>query len=107
MLYWLLHLLHLFFKFVFPFAIRSVDTKNWKRGFHIGEVILINLLSAVAPVYVLTASKYYPNGFPPNLCIPDATLAFYSVLLPITIIVGVGTCLILVMFWRLQMVSAY
>ena len=107
MLYWLLHLIHLFLKFVFPFSIRRIDTKQWKRGFHVGEVILVNVVTSIAPICVLTASKYYPYGYPPNLCIPNASLTFYTILVPITIILCVGTCLILLMFWRLQLVSFY
>ena len=104
-LYWLLHLIHLFFKFFFPFAIRRVDTKNWKRAFHIGEVIFVNVTTCIAPIYILIKSKYYPYGYPPNLCIPNADLTFYSGLLPIVIFLCTGTCLLVLMFWRLQMVS--
>jgi len=107
MLYWLLHLIHLFLKFVFPFTIRHVDTKKWKRGFHIAEVILITVVTCIAPIYVLTGSKYYPYGYPPNLCIPNADVTFYTVVAPTAIILCIGTCLILLMFWRLQVVSFY
>ena len=107
MLYWLLHLIHLFLKFVFPFTIRHVDTKKWKRGFHIAEVIFITVVTCIAPIYVLTGSKYYPYGYPPNLCIPNADVTFYTVVAPTAIILCIGTCLILLMFWRLQVVSFY
>ena len=104
-LYWLLHLIHLFLKFIFPFAIRHIDTKKWRRIFHITEVILINLLSMIAPTYILVDSKYYPYGYPPVLCIPNATLTFYALVLPIILMLCLGTCIIPIMFWRLQMVS--
>ena len=104
-LYWLLHLIHLFMKFIFPFAIRRFDTKKWKRIFHITELILINLITVVAPIYIILDSKYYPYGYPPVLCVPNATFTFYALVLPIIVMLCLGTCIILLMFWRLQMVS--
>lgn len=103
-LYWLLHLIHLFLKFIFPFAIRRYDTKKWKRIFHITELILINLFTVIVPIYIVVDSKYYPYGFPPVLCVPNATLTFYSLVLPIILMLCLGTCVILLMLWRLQVV---
>ena len=104
-LYWLLHLIHLFLKFIFPFAIRRFDTKKWKRIFHITELILIILFTIIAPIYIILGSKYYPYGYPPVLCVPNATLTFYTLVLPIILMLCLGTCIILLMLWRLQMVS--
>ena len=106
-LYWLLHLIHLFMKFIFPFAIRRYDTRKWKRIFHITEVIAINLLTAITPIYTVVDSKYYPYGFPPVLCVPNATLTFYSLVLPLIFMLWIGTSIILLMLWRLQMVSGW
>jgi len=104
-LYWLMHLIHLFLKFIFPFAIRRFDTRKWRRIFHITEFILINLVTIMAPTYIIFGSKYYPYGYPPVLCIPNATLTFYALVLPIILMLCLGTCIILLMLWRLQMVS--
>ena len=106
-LYWLLHLIHLFLKFIFPFAIRRFDTKKWKRIFHVTELILIILFTVLAPVYIVLGSKYYPYGFPPVLCVPNANLTFYTLVLPIIVMLCLGTSIIVLMLWRLQMVSSY
>lgn len=104
-LYWLVHLIHLFLKFIFPFAIRRFDTKKWKRIFHVTEFIFINLVTVIGPIYALVDSKFYPYGFPPVLCIPNATLTFYAWVLPVILMLCLGTCIIVLLFWRLQMVS--
>ena len=90
---------------MFPFAMRTVESKNWKRAFHIGEVIFVHVTTCIAPTYILITSKFYPYGYPPNLCIPNATFTFYTVVLPVALLICIGTCLIVLMFWRLQVVS--
>ena len=102
---WLLHLIHLFIKIAFPIWARKLDRKQIKFILHVVEVSGAVFLCTLAPTLHIIFSKYQFGRFPPILCIPSKEVSFYSVCLPMCVILGVGTILAILMFWMLYKVS--
>ena len=102
---WLLHLIHLFIKIAFPMWSRKLDRKQTKIILHVVEVGVALSLGTMAPILNVIFLKYQFGRFPPVLCIPSKEVSFYTVCLPLCIMLAIGTILAVIMFWMLHKVS--
>ena len=83
---------------------RKLDRKQTKIILHVVEVAGAVSLSTVAPVFNVIHLKYQFGRFPPVLCLPSKEVNFYTVCLPLCIIMAIGTILAVIMFWILHKV---
>ena len=51
--------------------------------------------------------KYNIHRFPPNICISDEPMWFYSVTVIIDVLVCIGTYLLFVVFWIIHRVNVF
>jgi len=102
---WLLHLIHLFIKIAFPFWSRTLTVKRTKIILHVTEVGGAIFVSVLSPMIFVLTSEYNVFRFPPVLCVPSSKVYFYTVCLPMCIIIALGVILDVVMLWILREVS--
>ena len=104
--YWLLHLIHVFIKIYLPIWSRKLDRKQTKIILHVGEVIGAFILSSLPSIVYVSVSEYSFGRFPPMLCVPSGTVSFYTMCLPLCVLLGSGVILAVIMFWMLHKVSS-
>ena len=108
--WWFCHELSLFWKIRFPFHARSFETSHRIKYVHITMVIVGLLLPALPVIVTFAIAARDSRGFglirfPPILCSGlqrDAT--FYSLVLPINILLAVGIPLLIIIFWTIHKV---
>ena len=81
---------------------RKLDRKQTKIILHVVEVAGALCLGTLAPVINIIYSKYQFGRFPPVLCLPSKEVSFYTVCLPLCIMMAIGTILAVIMFWILH-----
>ncbi|XP_065890808.1 uncharacterized protein [Dysidea avara] len=99
---WFLHLFHLFLGIQFPFWSRFLSEKKWKLRLHIVELTSAIFLSGIAPTAFVSASEYTLGRFPPLFALPSSEVAFYTMMLPLTIILAVGVNMAFLSFWTIH-----
>ena len=87
---WFLHLFHLFLGVEFPFWSRFLNEKKWKIRLHVVEVLGSVVLCSLAPTIFVSVSEYTLSRFPPLFALPSREVAFYTIVLPLCIILAVG-----------------
>ena len=102
---WLLHLMHLFVKIAFPIWSRKFHNKRTNFIIHTAEVTGAIVLCGIAPAVFISTSEYNFQQFPPFICFPTKSVGFYTMCLPLCLMVGSGVILAIIMFWMLHMVS--
>ena len=105
--FWLLHLIHLFMKIYLPIWSRKLDRKRTKLILHVTEAVGAIILCSLAPIVYVSVSEYTFGRFPPMLCVPSRTVTFYTMCLPLCILLGSGVILAVIMFWMLHKVNSY
>ena len=85
---------------------RKLDRKQTRFILHVVEVAGAVFLCSLAPTYNVAFLKYQIARFPPMFCSPSKEIGFYTVCLPLCIIMAVGVILAVVMFWLLHKVSS-
>lgn len=103
--FWIMHLFHMFTRLAFPMQSRNFDQSTYRHWIHIGEVGGGILVAIIPPIGVAAASEYNVPSFPANYCVPEPRVAYYTELLPINIVLAVGVCFIVTIFWMLHQVS--
>ena len=88
----------------FPFWSKRLEAKNWKIRLHVAEVVGSILLCALAPTIYVTVSDYKFGRFPPLLSLPTKTVVFYTIILPLTVILVVGTNLFVLSLFKIHKV---
>ena len=126
--WWLFHTTALFWKIRFPFHARSFEMSHKVKYIHATSLIL-GLLLPLVPI-ITSIAKYGVDfksnalarsrnvtfltgglGFrahrsPPILCTgTDKDAVFYSLVLPINIILAIGCTLLIIIFWTVHKVS--
>ena len=104
-MFWLLHLIHLFIKIFLPVWSRKLDRKQTKIILHVTEVTGAFILCGLAPIIFVSVSEYSFKRFPPMLCFPSRKVNFYTVCLPLCVMLGSGVILAILMFWNLHKVN--
>ena len=105
--FWLLHLIHLFIKIAVPIWSRKLDRKRTKIILHVTEVTGAFVLCGLTPIVFVSVSQYSFRQFPPVFCSPSREVDFYTVCLPLCVVVGTGVILAILMFWMLHKVNSY
>ena len=100
----LLHLFHLFLGVVFPFWSKFLNEKKWKIRIYIVEMFGSVILCSIAPVIYISNSTYGINRFPHVDTLPSAEMTFYSVLIPLAMILAVGVNLVFYTFFTIHKV---
>ena len=106
--WWFCHEISLFWKIKFPFHARSFETAHRMKYVHI-TMVTVGLILPALPV-IVTFTTGDPSGFgltrfPPILCTgleKDST--FYSLVLPINILMATGIPLLIIIFWIIHKV---
>lgn len=68
------------------------------------EVFGSIMLCSLAPTMVLATSEYTLSRFPPLFALPSQQVTFYTIILPLTIILAVGVNLTIYSFIKIHMV---
>ena len=104
-LLWIVHISSIFWNIYFP--MNTISLKSIRRTKYIHGICLIAalLLPLISPLASHLKGGFVIIEFPSFTCDGrDADVTFYVHILPITIILGVGTSLLVLIFWRLHMV---
>ena len=104
--FWVLfHVAALFWGIAFPFHYRQFKDNGYLKYIHVATVavaILLPLVSALAPL----KDGYVPARFPPIVCTAANTdYTFYTLVFPISILLAISTCLLIITFWIILKVS--
>ena len=87
---WFLHLFHLFLGVAFPFRSRFLNEKKWKIRLHVLEMLGSVVLCSLAPTIFVIVSEYVPERFPPLFAVASREVIFYTIVLPLAIILAAG-----------------
>jgi len=104
MIFWMLNVVHIFLKIVFPFVSRRIDEKL--QLLHITEVVGSVILCSLAPIIYISTSQYKMTRFPPLLCVPSIDVYFYTISIPLCIILTIGVNLLIITLWKIHKVCA-
>ena len=108
--WWFCHEVSLFWTIRFPIHAKRFETSRRVKYFHI-TMVVVGLVLPTLPV-IVTFTTGDPSGFgmtrfPPILCTglqKDST--FYSLVLPINILMIIGIPLLIIIFWTIHKVMA-
>jgi len=106
--WWFCHVVSLFWKI--PFHAKSFEATHCLKYIHIAMVIVGLVLPTLPVIVAFTAGNPSSSGFvltsfPPILCTRlqrDPT--FYSLVLPINILLAIGIPLLIIIFWIIHKV---
>ena len=106
--WWFCHEISLFWGIRFPFHARSFETAHRTKYVHI-TMVAVGLVLPALPV-IVTFTTGDPSGFgltrfPPILCSAmQRNSTFYSLVLPINVIMAIGIPLLIIIFWIIHKV---
>ena len=108
--WWFCHVVSLFWKIRFPFHARSFETAHRIKYIHITMVIVGLVLPTLPVIVAFTAGNPSTRGFRLTrfLCTSlqrDPT--FYSLVLPINIVLAIGVPLLIILFWIIHKVYTF
>ena len=105
-LWWIFHVLAIFWKVYYPIHSRSFDLTHRTKYIH-ATCLIVGLVLPAIPLTVISVNGgFIITRFPPIACVgKDADSTFYSALLPIVIIYGVGTNFLVFIVWTIRRVS--
>lgn len=105
-LWWIFHVLAVFWKIYYPIHSRSFDLTHRTKYIHATCLILGLVLPVIPLTVIFVNGGFIITRFPPFACVgKDADSTFYSALLPIIILYGVGTNLLVFILWKIMRVS--
>ena len=94
-------ILFLFWSVAYPFSYRRLKILGMHRRAHIISVILALTLPLLPSLVHLKYGYFLPTT-PPHICFGrNKTINFYMIILPQSIILGISTCLLVVIFWTI------
>ena len=106
-LWWIFHILAVFWKVRFPFHSRYYDKTKRTRYIHISCIILAIIVPTIAPITISLEGGFIMTRFPPIACVGrEADASFYSIVFPITLMYAAGTTFLLAILWRIRRVSS-
>jgi len=91
----------------FPFWSEYLEDDSWKTRLHVMEVVSSVLLSGLAPTIYVAKSNYRFGRFPPLLSLPTRTVAFYTIVLPLSVILAIGTNLFVFCVYKIRKVAIF
>ena len=101
--WWFCHIAVLFWKVIFPF---HSNKPHHIKYIHVGIVVLAILVPFVPVAVSLATGGFIIKSFPPLLCVPRRVeVTFYTLALPISILMAVGIVMLLAVLWTIRKVS--
>ena len=101
-LFWFFHIIILFWGIKFPFHAKRFETRGYLKYVHIAMVVLAIFLPCGYIAAVAATGGATIARFPPLFCFArNVDAYFYSLVVPICIIDGAATSLLLVILWSL------
>ncbi len=95
----LLHAVFLFWGLIFPFNYRLLRVSGRVRYAHIISVLVAMIIPVIGALVPLK-DGYLSSRNPTLVCIArNADYAYYFLVLPMSIILGITSCLMVVTFW--------
>ena len=98
-----------FFNFlenIFPYEhniLKSIRRTKYIHGICLIAALLLPLIS---PIASHMKDGFVIRDFPPYFCVGrNRAVTYYTLLFPLNVLLGVGTSLLVLMFWRLHMVQ--
>ena len=99
-LLWVFHVIAVFWAIKFPFHSRAFKASGRFRYIHIIIVIVALLLPGMPVVAAFATGGYVFPGEPHLVCLGrDRDATFYSLILPVSVIVAVGVSLLIIILW--------
>ena len=89
----------------FPFWSERLEDDSWKARLHVVEVVSSVLLSGLAPTIYVAMSDYRFGRFPPLMSLPTRAVVFYTIMLPLSVILAVGINLIVFSLYKIRKVK--
>ena len=90
----------------YPLKSAKLFNSDYSRIIYITEVSIVFLIGIILSVILAAVgSGYGVNGFPPLYCVINSTYRFYVKIIPTVITNGSGIILMLLVIYRLHMVS--
>ena len=104
-LWWFFNVIVLFWKMVFPFHAKSFEKAHGFKHLHITAVILGVVLPLIPVISMIATGGFVMGTIPPVVCYTrDPDITFYSVILPINVMVQIGMSLLVITFWTIHKV---
>ncbi|XP_019850175.1 PREDICTED: uncharacterized protein LOC109580971 [Amphimedon queenslandica] len=103
-LWWFFHVMSIFYKIMFPVFAKTHKDKD--KFIHI--VLLILGVTFPVPGVLLALlvkdwGSYALYSMPTYFCVPrNSNLRYYSLIFPLNILLAIGVCCLVLVFWRLQ-----
>ena len=105
-LWWIFHVLAVFWKVYYPMQSRSFDLTHRNKYIHATCLIVGLVLPAIPVAAISVNGGFIIARFPPIACVgKDADSTFYSAVLPVILLYGVGTNFLVVILWKIRRVS--
>ena len=102
---WLAQLTYMVILLYFPFF-GERTLKKKKKLYHAVSLVAIITLSLISPVVALAKFNYVTIWFPPLMCFPRSQdWVFYSMVLPLSILVAIGVILCILLIRAIHKVS--
>ena len=104
-LFWIMHISSIFWKIYFPMS--TISLENIRKTKYIHGICLIAalLLPLISPIASHMKDGFVIGDFPPYFCVGrNKAVTYYTLLFPLNILLGVGTSLLVLMFWKLHTV---
>ena len=113
-MWWFCHVVSLFWGIQFPFHFRSFKIAHRVKYIHIPMMIVGLVLPALPVIVAFSAGEPSRRGFglstfPPTNCdsLQSAPATFYSLVLPVNLILVTGIPLLVIIFWIIHKVNKY
>lgn len=103
-LFWFFHVTAMFTKLKWPLRSRRMALAGRCKYFHASCVLVSSVMPALPVAVVLGTSYGFGTfTFPPLFCFPtNREVTFYSVILPITVLMAIGSSLLLFTLWTIR-----
>jgi len=107
-LWWLFHIVAIFFGILFPFRTRVIRETGRCRHVHIVMVIMGLILPCIPVAVTLGTGGYAMTRFPPILCTAkNGAAIFYSLVLPVSLYLGTVVSLLVIIYLEISKVHNY
>ena len=105
-LFWLLYICHLALKVFYPLKSYKLVNSNYNRAVYIAEVLIAIFIATAPSVVSIGLSNYGIVTFPPIQCgCTNRVYLFYTMVLPITLVVCIYGTLMLLTLYKIHVVS--
>ena len=99
-MFWIFHIVIVFWRIVFPFHARTYETRGYFRYIHIVMVIAAIVLPLGSVGVILGTGGLTMSRFPPLTCYArEPNASYFAFVLPVSIISATGLSLLIIILW--------